>query len=427
MRDKRLFFIFIILLSSFCFFSCNNVEYKGSEIIIEEVVPSNENSEANSNKNISIKSSLNVAKYLLRMIPADVNTNAVVFGDTRQSSVFVNGKTYASFKEVSPENIQNIGYVSQGSWLFTIIALDSNDEEVYTFGGKEGIDPDYSSIDYSFGELVYINSDSARIIIDLEEATGTGYTGSILLNDYKFCVVGSLDKYGIEEKNGILIRVMLESLNGAYLQSKTIDIDKSNIYALNKEDGSVDLSIALIKNFEVANQIPNGIYSVKVIMYEHDGTSWVEAAGVTYSITAIRDSNTIIKTGVSSEIDLVPFDYVDVGMGESGIIIDSGSSSSVSVNAYVVSKTTETLVESNVKINNTVRFKPTVKDGPSTITNYKWFIDGVEQLGSAIDTNGYLSFQPSTAKTYTITYMFLDGTNYNTISGNYYLTVVSGT
>ena len=85
------------------------------------------------------------------------------------------------------------------------------------------------------------------------------------------------------------------------------------------------------------------------------------------------------------------------------------------------------MVESNVKINNTVRFKPTVKDGPSTITNYKWFIDGVVQPGSAIDTKGYLSFQPSTAKTYTITYMFLDGTNYNTISGNYYLTVVSGT
>ena len=178
--------------------------------------------------------------------------------------------------------------------------------------------------------------------------------------------------------------------------------------------------------------VSNGAYEISVLMYEwiwsveQNKWQWEKTGGTSASFVGIPGAPLTIS-GIQGEIDLYPSDYVDVGMGESGIIIDSGTSSSVSVNAYVVSETTETLVESNVKINNTVRFKPTVKDGPSTITNYKWFIDGVVQPGSAIDTNGYLSFQPSTAKTYTITYMFLDGTNYNTISGNYYLTVVSGT
>ena len=54
-----------------------------------------------------------------------------------------------------------------------------------------------------------------------------------------------------------------------------------------------------------------------------------------------------------------------------------------------------------------------------------WFIDGVEPAGTSIDSNGCLTYKPTTAKTYTITYMFLDGTNYNTISGNYYLTVTA--
>lgn len=71
-------------------------------------------------------------------------------------------------------------------------------------------------------------------------------------------------------------------------------------------------------------------------------------------------------------------------------------------------------------------FRPVITDGPSRVSTYKWFVDGVEQAGTNIDSNnGYLTYKPTTAKTYTITYMFLDGTSYNTISGNYYLKVTA--
>ena len=76
-----------------------------------------------------------------------------------------------------------------------------------------------------------------------------------------------------------------------------------------------------------------------------------------------------------------------------------------------------------VSTNDSVKFRPVITGGPSRVSTYKWFVDGVEQTETAIDTNGCLTYQPTKAKTYTITYMFLDGTSYNTISGNYYLTV----
>ena len=79
----------------------------------------------------------------------------------------------------------------------------------------------------------------------------------------------------------------------------------------------------------------------------------------------------------------------------------------------------------------TVTFKAEIKEiidentsNPITSSSYKWFVDGVVQEGTSINS-GNLIFTPTTAKTYTITYMFLDGTSYNTISGNYYLTVTA--
>ena len=410
-RNKNIVLIFFFTL--LCLFSCKNVEYKGSEVIIEEVLPIEDDSNTNNNKNVSVKSSLNIDKYLLRMIPADRNTNAIVFGDTRKSNVIVNGKTFASFKEVSPENIQRIGYVSQGSWRITIIALDSNGDEVYVYGGKNDINPDYSSIDYSFGELIYINSDSTTISINLEEAIGSGKTGSILLNNYKFRLVSSIDKYGKEEKDGILIRVILESLDGASSQSKTIDVEKSFIYSVNKEDGTEDKSIASINNLEIANQIPNGIYSLKVIMYEHNGSSWIEAAGVTYSITAITDSNTVVSTGSASNIDLDPYDYVPIE-GDGSIIIDSGENATVTI---------EPSVSGAVNTGREVTFKGKVN---GTETSGKWLVNGdYANIGSGI-TFSYTPPLSMAGKTVTITYMILDDT-YNTISANYYLTVNAAT
>lgn len=411
MSVKKYLFLLIVLVSFLSLFSCNNVEYKGSEIVIEEVIPSNEDSETNNNKNVSIKSSLNVAKYLLRMIPADVNTNAVVFGDTRQSSVLVNGKTYATFKEVLPENIQRIGYVSQGSWLVSIIALDSDDNEVYVYGGKSGDDPDYSSIDYSYGELIYINSDSTHIVVNLEEAIGSGNTGTISLKNYKFRLVSDLNKYGVKELDGIQIRVILESLDGAYSNTDEIVVDKSKVSYATKEDGSTDYSVAVINDLVVANSIPNGVYSIKVIMDECDGTDWVQAAGVTYSFTAIRDSNATISTGSSSEIDLDPYDYVTPGTGESGIIIDSGTNATVTIG-------TDLTASSTVTDTTAVTFTGKVDN---TATSGQWFVNGVKTSSGST-----FKYTPTgmSGKTVTITYMILDS-SYNTISANYYLTVSS--
>ena len=414
MSNKRIALLIVVIISCLCFFSCENVEYKGSEVVIEEIVPSNEDSGVNNNKNVSIKPSLNVAKYLIRMIPADVNTNAVVFGDTRKSNVLINGKTYTSFKEVSPESIQRIGYVSQGSWLVTIIALDSNNEEIYVFGGKSGANPDYSSIEYSYGELVYINSDSASISINLEEAIGTGTTGSITLNNYKFRLVSDIEKYGKQEKDGILVRVILESLDGAYSQTKTIDVNNTNVFTVTKDDGSIDTSVALINNLEIANQIPNGLYSLKVIMYENNGSTWVEAAGVTYSFTAISDLNTVISTGSSSEIDLDPYDYVSPGASESGIIIDSGINAEISITSSV---------SGTVNVDTPVTFTGKVNE---TETVGYWLVNGDKASMQSGKTFTYTPTSSDAGKTVTITYMILDS-SYNTISTNYYLSVNAST
>ena len=124
---------------------------------------------------------------------------------------------------------------------------------------------------------------------------------------------------------------------------------------------------------------------------------------------------------------MYPHKFKSVGTSGSGIIIDSGSKSEVIVKAYDSSNIEIT----SATVGQTVTFKAEIKEiidentsNPITSSSYKWFVDGVEQEGTSINSEN-LTFTPTTAKTYTITYMFLDGTNYNTISGNYYLTVTA--
>ena len=156
---------------------------------------------------------------------------------------------------------------------------------------------------------------------------------------------------------------------------------------------------------------------------EREGTSFVKAGGTTFSFLVAGDNCEIVSSS-DSAIHIYPADYVTPGAG-GGIEIDSGIGSSVSIEVWKVVNGATPEFSSNVTvaINEAVKFKPVITNGPSSITAYKWFIDGVEQTGTAIDTNGYLTFTPTAARTYTITYMFLDGTSYNSISGNYYLTV----
>ena len=147
--------------------------------------------------------------------------------------------------------------------------------------------------------------------------------------------------------------------------------------------------------------------------------------------------------GTGKAIDLRASDYVDVGMRESGIIIDSGVKTEVTVKAYDSSNKEITTTTAGQTISVKAVVKEIIDKNTSNtirVDNYKWFVDGAEvtdkensSVGITLTkpvinlSDGSLLFYSTSAKTYTITYMFLDGTNYNTISGNCYLTVNAAT
>ena len=390
----------MLLVALLLLISCDNsvsVKAENYEVSIIEPDYSLNPDNGIGEKNVSI--SIEGVDFMIKMNPLWRNNDgSSIYGDTGDNYIAIN-------------DVNSIGYFAQGLWNYSVKAY-YNKNEIYTYSGQ-----------------VEINKYSRTITIDpssLVVSDNSSSSCTIKLSNFDILLVNSLEYYNKEIEGGFKYTVVVNSLESGITIGEERVIPEECL-------SSADGVIASVSNsgFEVGS-VSNGAYEISVLMYEwiwsveQNKWQWEKTGGTSSSFVGIPGAPLTIS-GIQGEIDLYPSDYVDVGMGESGIIIDSGTSSSVSVNAYVVSETTETLVESNVKINNTVRFKPTVKDGPSTISNYKWFIDGVLQSGSAIDTKGYLSFQPTTAKTYTITYMFLDGTNYNTISGNYYLTVVSGT
>lgn len=391
--------VFIVLFSASC---DSNTTFDGSQVVVEEPSFIEESSEGKS----LIKPTTNISKYMISMIPKWNSTSNAIIGDTRKGQD-PKSDNYG-FIQVSKESLNNLGFFSQGLWDFTLraYAKGENDTDVLIYEVKKtvAINSDSTSIKISAKEIMPVNSNTLC---------------TVNLCDFDFLATGPISEYGKENDFGMKLSYKVIDLSSTKEVCPETDIEGISV------DQNSDL-IGIVNTLRIGNGFSSGAYSLSIFLKEYKNGDWIHTGGVSISFVAVPGIEINIS-GDAYALDLFRYDYVDVGMGESGIIIDSGTSSSVSMNAYIVSGTSETLVESNVKINNTVRFKPTVKDGPSTITNYKWFIDGVVQPGSAIDTNGYLSFQPSTAKTYTITYMFLDGTNYNTISGNYYLTVVSGT
>lgn len=403
-KRKILSLFFLFFVFSLFIISCDNTTLNNSkgqvEIIQDPVINDVEEVEG-----IRVISTTNVSKYLYSMIPQWTHTGAVA-GSTEGMNVTVNGTEYQNYRVV--EAGTSLGYFAQGKWHLILYLLDDSDNLIIN---DPIIDSDYylntisSTIKYSLGDFIFDSTKTCKLSID----------------NVKFDLVEDPGNYG--EDKDYYLETRLKSLGDSSFSSSAIISAGSISFEKNSQGKDV---VGVINNHVVSDTLPYGSYALSIVLMERKNNSYVEAGGTTFSFLAARD-NCVISSTSNDTIHIYPSDYVDVGMGESGIIIDSGTSSSVSVNAYVVSGTTETLIESNVTLGNTVRFKPTVTNGPSTITNFKWFIDGVEQTVSAIDTNGYLTYKPSTAKTYTITYMFLDGTNYNTISGNYYLTVVSGT
>lgn len=381
--------------------SCDNVTFTSSEVIIEEPSFVEDSSEGKS----PITASAKIDKYMLKMEPQWSSNSYMIAGDTTKD---VNADK-DGFIEIRPP-FNNLGFFSQGLWNFSLRAYTKDIQDSYV-------------LVYEVNKTVDINSDSTTIAISASEILPADNESpcKVVLSDFDFLATGPVSEYGNTNSLGMKLSYKITDLSDTDSISDEYDIPSSIVKA--KDAKGI---MGVVENLEVGSGFTSGAYALSIYLNEYYENKWVHTGGTTISFVTVPGIEINIS-GDAHALDLFRYDYVDVGMGESGIIIDSGTSSSVSVNAYIVSGTSETLVESNVTKNDTVRFKPTVNNGPSTITSFKWFIDGVLQSGSSIDTDGYLTYQPSTAKTYTITYMFLDGTNYNTISGNYYLTVVSGT
>ena len=180
-----------------------------------------------------------------------------------------------------------------------------------------------------------------------------------------------------------------------------------------KSSNAIKESRGVIKDFIVGEKLENGSYVVTLKLYEHDGSSFVDAGGITVSFIAKSGMVNKIE-GTGKAIDLRASDYVDVGMGESGIIIDSGVDATISIEAAVNNNALQT---STVNEKDVVVFTGKVN---GTVTGGRWLVNGEPQSTTGV------TFEYNTTgmagKTVTITYMIMDS-SYNSISTNYYLKV----
>ena len=395
--------LLFVLLSLFVI-SCDNTSINSNkgqiEVIQDPVIEDVEEVEG-----IRVITTTNVSYYMYSMIP--LWTESDVQGSTKKNTSIVNNQTYDGYKIISAST--SLGYFEQGQWHLTLYILDKDQNLIIN---TPVVDSDY-----------YLNTVSGPISYNIGSVLfDPNKTSSLKINNVKFELVEDPGKYGTEEGKEYYLDVRLKSLKDNSSNSYYVDISK--ITFINNDEGKA--VVGVINDFVLNDAVPYGSYALSIVLVERKGSSFVDAGGTTFSFFVSGDNCEIVSSS-DNAIHIYPSDYVTPGTG-GGIEIDSGTQSSVSINAYIVSGTTETPVTPDVSVtkDNTIRFIPTVTNGPATITSFKWFIDGEVQPGTAIDSDGCLTYQPTTAKTYTITYMFLDGTSYNTISGNYYLTVKAG-
>lgn len=323
---------------------------------------------------------------------------------------------YTDYKLIDA-NASNLGYFSQGKWSLTLDVLD--EEYKSLLSGK-------------ISKEVYLNTFSNTVVIDLnnEMFSSTG-NFTLKIENLKLSLVEKEDMYGKAEKNGYRVLVSVKSLASSGSNESTDIVDfvvpKESISFKDVSGTTTGTAVEGIINHTFTQSLSSGSYSITIRLQEHNGSDFVESGGTTFSFIGCGGTEKIID-GTGDALNLKAADFKEIGSG--GIVVVSGVSSTVSVKAYNSSNTEIT----TATVEQTVTLKAEIKEiidennsNSITSSSYKWFVDGIEQTGTAIDYNGYLTFKPSTAKTYTITYMFLDGTNYNTISGNYYLTVASAT
>ena len=409
---KSLKCILLVLIAVVILFSvsCDNTSFSGSEVIIEEPSFITDTTDGKSLVNASAK----IDMYKLKMEPQWGSSSFKVVGDTTKNAKADND----GYIIIEPP-FNNLGFFSQGLWNFGLRAYTKN------------LDNEYVLV-YQVEKEVAINSDSTTIPISSSEILPTDSTTpcTIKLSDFDFLCTGPITEYGKSNDLGMKLSYKLVDLTNTSVVYKEVFVEDSTKIESNGSDTSVgiinSLDILVYDNSGKKVDIYSGAYSLSVYLNEYVNGSWVHTGGTSISFVSVPGIELHI-TGEDKNIDLYRYDYVTPGTGGS-IEIDSGTNSTVEVKGYKFVNGVKTELSTTVTANtsDTVRFEPVVTYGPASITSDKWFIDGEEQKGTAIDTNGCLTYQPTTAKTYTITYMFLDGTSYNTISGNYYLTVTSG-
>lgn len=394
-----LLFVFLSLFIISCDNTSLNTNKGQIEVIQDPIIEDVEEVEG-----IRVITTTNVSYFMYSMIP--LWTESDVQGSTKKNTSIVNNQTYDGYKIISAST--SLGYFEQGQWHLTLYILD---KDLNLIINTPVVDSDY-----------YLNTVSGPISYNIGSVLfDPNKTSSLKINNVKFELVEDPGKYGTEEGKEYYLDVRLKSLKDNSINSYSVDI--SNISFLNNGDGKA--VVGIINDFVLNDAVPYGSYALSIVLVERKDSSFVDAGGTTFSFFVSGDNCEIVSSS-DNAIHIYPSDYVTPGTG-GGIEIDSGTNSTVVVNAFKVGNDGETKLAATETVNtsDTVKFKPVVTNGPATITPYKWFIDGVEPTGTSIDSNGYLTYQPTTAKTYTITYMFLDGTSYNTISGNYYLTVTA--
>ena len=408
---KNVLIILVALIIIMFSVSCDNTTYTGSEVVIEEPSFIDGSSEGKSLVNATAKIDL----YKLKMIPQWTSSYGIV-GDT--SKILKADKD--GYIVVEPP-FNNLGFFSQGLWNFGLRA--------YT----KDINTDEYVLVYEIEKTVAINSDSNIIQISASEIVPSDSTTpcTIKLGSFDFLSTGPISEYGKVNDLGMMLSYKITDLKNTDTKYKEIyidDVTKVQSVDNNGIIGTVnDIVIKAINNEGKEVSLFSGSYSLSIYLNEYVDGNWVHTGGTSISFVIVPGIEINI-TGDSNLIDLCRYDYVTPG-ASGGIVVDSGVSSTVSVKAYNSSNTEIT----STTVGQTVTLKAETKEiidentsNPITSSSYKWFVDGVEQEGTSINS-GNLTFTPTTAKTYTITYMFLDGTNYNTISGNYYLTVTAAT
>lgn len=378
--------VLLILLISLCFFvSCKNASdyVTGSEVsIIEPSFVTTTGEE----KELEVDVSVKVDGYKIKMIPLwTTDTGAPIYGSTAgKEGADKNGYVYIVASELS-----NIGYYTQGLWLFGLEAY-CGENLIYTVQEK----------------VVEINGNTRSIPIDPKEVKYSSPSASctVILEDFDILLVDSLDKYNGTDYQ---VTVSINPVTTGGTKISNIDVTSEISY--------VSESKGKISKYTVPSSIAPGTYVISVIFSQkNDQGTLVVDGGTSYGFTAIPGATMIIKGTSSDDIDLYPHKFKSVGTSGSGFIIDSGINAEISITSSV---------SGTVNVGTAVAFTGKVNE---TETVGYWLVNGDKSSMQSGKTFTYTPTSSDAGKTVTITYMILDS-SYNTISTNYYLSVNAST